>query len=238
MAILKTRRGKIHYKPINLFLGINQINKEIAFQNLNDIAKILRKHNIPLTPCYGTLLGIIRDHDFIEWDEDIDLMVLNEKKDDLLDALWDMKDIGFKFIREDRCDHILTVMREGEYIDFYIMDSISPEIRTDYSINFFFEKHLSNLIEWDFNGLQVMVPKDYDEFLSFLYGDWKTPVRYVPSDLNSGVKNIRKIKQKLKQMLPHNLHFWLLKKYHAKDLERFRKNCKDKGITLKYPIKW
>lgn len=238
MAKLKTRRGLYRYKPVTLYLGINQIKKDVAFQNLTDIAKILRKYNIPLTPWYGTLLGIIREQDFIDWDEDIDLMVLSENKEDLLDALWDMREIGFEFIREDRCSHTLSVIRNGEYIDFYIMDRISPELRTDYGGFFFFEKHIKNLIEWDFKGLKVMVPQDYEELLSFLYGDWHTPKRYIQPNLSSLTKIKRKILQKLKQMLPLKLHFWMLKKYHTKDLDIFLKKCKDKGILLQYPIKW
>ena len=238
MATLKTRRGLYYYKPITLFLGINQINKEMAFENLKDISKVLNKHNIPVAPCFGTLLGIIRDHDFIDWDEDIDLMVLSEDKEELLDAFWDMREIGFEFIRHERCYHTLSVMRNGEYIDFNIMDSISPELRTDYGGGFFFEKQLTDLIKWDFKGLTVMIPKDYEEYLSFMYGDWRTPVRYIKPDLSRVVKLKRKMMHKLKLMLPLPLRFYLTKRYHTKDLEIFKKKCETKGVKLNYPIKW
>lgn len=237
MATLKTRKGLYHYKPVTLYLGINQINKDIAFQNLKDVSIVLEKHNIPLAPCFGTLLGIIRDRDFIEWDEDIDLMVLSENKEELLDAFWDMREIGFDVIRQDRCYHTLSVMRNGEYIDFNIMDRVSPELRTDYGGGFFFEKHLTNLIEWDFKGLKVMIPKDCEEYLDFMYGDWRTPVRYIQPDLSNRVKLKRKVIQKIKQMLPPKLHFWMLKKFHAKDMDKFLRKCEDNGVTLKYPIK-
>lgn len=238
MATLKTRRGLYHYKPVTLFLGINQINKDVAFQNLKDVALVLKKHDIPLAPCFGTLLGIIRDNDFIDWDEDIDLMVMSEDKDKLLDAFWDLREIGFEFIRQDRCYHTLSVMRNGEYIDFNIMDSVSPELRTDYGGAFFFEKHLTDLDEFDFKGIKVMIPKDYDEYLTFMYGDWRTPVRYIPPDLSNGTKVKRKILQKLKQILPLRLRFWMLKKYHAKDMKSFMLKCQKKNIKLRYPIKW
>ncbi len=238
MATLKTRRGTYHYKPVTLYLGINQINKEIAFQNLKDLAAILKKHDIPLIPCFGTLLGIIRDNDFIDWDEDIDLMVKSEDKEELLDALWDLREIGFEFIRQDRCFHTLSVMRNGEYIDFNIMDSVSPELRTDYGGAFFFEKHLTDLVEFDFKGLKVMIPKDYEDYLTFMYGDWRTPVRYIPPDLSKKIKVKRKVLQKLKQLLPFGLRFWMLKKYHTKDKEIFLQKCEKRNIKLQYPIKW
>lgn len=238
MAKLDTRRGPLLYKPLNLFLGINQIKKDIAFLNLKDLAVVLEKHGIPLCPCFGTLLGIIRDNDFIDWDEDIDLMVLSEDKEELLDSFWDLREIGFDVIRQDRCYHTISVMRNGEYIDFNIMDSVSPELRTDYGGGFFFEKHLTDLIEWDFMGLKVMIPKDYEEYLSFMYGDWRTPVRYIQPDLSERTKIRRKLMQKLKRMLPLKLRFWLLRKYHTKDLEKFQMKCKEKGIVLHFPIKW
>ena len=236
MATLKTRKGPYHYKPVNLYLGINQINKEVAFQNLKDVAEVLAKHSIPLVPWYGTLLGIIRDHDFIDWDEDIDLMVLSEDKEELLDAFWDLREIGFEFIRQDYCYHVLSIMRNGEYIDFYIMDKISPEIRTDYGGCFFFEKYLTDLKEYDFKGIKVMIPKEYDECLTFTYGDWTTPIRYIPSDLSKWVKLKRRVRQRLKQMLPLKLRFLMLKKYHSKDLKAFFNKCEEKNIKLNYPV--
>lgn len=238
MAVLKTRRGDYHYKPVTLFLGVNQIKKDIAFQNLKDVAEILNKHNIPVAPCFGTLLGIIRDNDFIDWDEDIDLMVLSENKEKLLDSFWDMREIGFEFIRHERCYHTLSVMRNGEYIDFNIMDSVSPELRTDYGGGFFFEKHLTHLIDWNFKGLTVKIPKDYEECLTFMYGDWRTPVRYIQPNLSLWVKFKRIMMHRAKLMLPLSLRFYLTKRHHTKDLHKFVAKCKTKGIQLNYPIKW
>lgn len=238
MAVLKTRRGDYHYKSVTLFLGVNQIKKDIAFQNLKDVAEILNKHNIPVAPCFGTLLGIIRDNDFIDWDEDIDLMVLSENKEELLDSFWDMREIGFEFIRHERCYHTLSVMRNGEYIDFNIMDSVSPELRTDYGGGFFFEKHLTHLIDWNFKGLTVKIPKDYEEYLTFMYGDWRTPVRYIQPNLSLWVKFKRKMMHRAKLMLPLSLRFYLTKRHHTKDLHKFIAKCKTKGIQLNYPIKW
>ena len=63
---------------------------------------------------------IFLENNFIEWDEDIDLFVLEEDKNKLLNAFWDLKEVGFDLVRVDRCDMLYSVMRNGEYIDFYI----------------------------------------------------------------------------------------------------------------------
>jgi len=34
MASIKTSRGVLHYKPVNIYLAIKQIDREVAFENL------------------------------------------------------------------------------------------------------------------------------------------------------------------------------------------------------------
>ena len=238
MASIQTPRGKLPYKPVNLYLGIKQIDRDIAFENLKVVVRVLRDMGIRVSPAYGTLLGIIREGNFIEWDEDIDLFILSEDKDRFLNALWELKDEGLNLVREERCEHLYSVMRNGEYIDFYIMDNISPEIRTGYGDLFMFEKHLTDLVEWNFRGLTISVPREYEECLEFLYGDWRTPVKYADFNLTRFQIAIANAKTFLKKMLPFSFRFRLLKRYHRKDLNKFLAKCEKKGIQLNYKIKW
>ena len=181
---------------------------------------------------FGTLLGIIRENNFIEWDEDIDLFILSEDKEKLLDSLWTMKEVGLELVREERCGHLYSVMRNGEYIDFYIMDSISPELRTGYGDFFMFEKHLTDLIDYDFKGLTVCVPRQYEECLEFLYGDWRTPVKYANFEMTKAEILEAKVKNNLKKLLPFDLRFKMLQKHHEKDLYKFLAKCDRKGVRL------
>ena len=238
MAYINTSRGKFHYKPVNIYLGIKPIDREIAFENLKIVMRVLRDSGIRVSPAYGTLLGIIREGNFIEWDEDIDLFVLNEDKEKLLDAFWTMKAEGLDLVRVERCDHLYSVMRNGEYIDFYIMDNISPEIRTGYGDLFMFEKYLTDLVDWNFRGLTISVPREYEECLTFLYGDWRTPVKYVDFNLSRMQIAVAKTKTFMKKLLPFPLRFKMLKKHHRKDLDKFLAKCKKKGVKLNYDINW
>lgn len=235
MASIKTPKGRLHYKPKNLYLGIKQIDRDIAFENLGVLLEVLKKNNVLVSPALGTLLGIIRENNFIEWDEDIDLFVLEEDKNKLLNAFWDLKEVGFDLVRVDRCDMLYSVMRNGEYIDFYIMEKLSPEVRGSADI-FMFERHLTELIDWDFRGLTISVPKDYEEFLEFRYGDWRTPVKFANFNLTRGQIFKAKFINWLKNLPPYRIRLWMLKKYHKKDLDKFLERCKKKGITLNYPI--
>ena len=238
MASIKTPRGKLHYKPLNIYLGIKQIDRDKAFENLEIVVRILSKVGVRVSPAYGTLLGIVRENNFIEWDEDIDLFVLKEDKEKLLDAFWDLKDEGFELVRVDRCDYLYSIMRDGEYIDFYIMENISPEVRTSYGEHFVLEKYLTNLIEWDFNGLTIYVPHDYEECLEFIYGDWKTPVKY--ADFEQDKFTILKLKLRtwLKSQLPYSIRFKLQKKHHIPEYNKFLAKCKKRGVNLKCAIKF
>jgi len=36
---------------------------------------------------------------------------------------------------------------------------------------------VTDLVDYDFKGITLKIPRDYDEFLTFQYGDWRTPVK-------------------------------------------------------------
>lgn len=238
MASIKTPCGSMHYKPKNLYLGIKQIDRDVAFENLKVVVRVLHDAGIKVSPAYGTLLGIIRENNFIEWDEDIDLFILSEDKEKLLNAFWRMREEGLELVRVERCDHLYSVMRKGEYIDFYIMDSISPEIRTGYGNLFMFEKYLTDLIDWDFRGVNISIPRQYEECLEFLYGDWRTPVKYANFNQSKAKVFKANFKTFLKKLLPFKIRFKMLKMHHRKDLDKFLVKCEKKGVKLNYKVDW
>lgn len=238
MAKIKTLKGEYYYRPVNLTTHNNTINRDVAFENLKVVVRILKDANVQVSPAFGTLLGIIRENNFIEWDTDIDLFVLGEDKEKLLESLWQMKEEGLELVRVDRCNHLYSVMRNGEYIDFYIMDSISPEIRTNYGDSFVLEKYLSDLIDWDFRGLSISVPREYEQCLEFFYGDWRTPVKYYKSKHKFSYKAKKYFLFYLKQKLPYKLQFWLLKRRHRKDLDKFLAKCNKRNVNLQYKINY
>lgn len=238
MASIKTPRGILYYKPKSIYWGIKQINRDLAFDNLAIVVNVLDRYNIRVSPAYGTLLGIIRENNFIEWDEDIDLFILKEDKEKLLNAFWDLREKGFNLIRVDRCGYLYSIIRNGEYIDFYIMENISPEVRTSFGEHFVLDKYLTDLIEWDFKGIKIYVPKQYEECLEFIYGDWRTPVKY--ADFEQSEFKILKLKMwnKIKTFLPLTIRFKLQKKHHMPDYFKFLSKCKKRGVELKYKIEF
>ena len=70
MPSVMTSHGAIRYKTIPLFPGVKRIDKEIAFENLCLLKSILDANGIKFQLAFGTLLGVVREHDFIDHDED------------------------------------------------------------------------------------------------------------------------------------------------------------------------
>ena len=231
MAIIHTAKGPFCFKPQIVYLGIKQIDKKIAFENLKVVAEIMNGHNLNWGPVLGTLLGIVRDNDFITWDEDIDLYVLEEDKEKFLTLLFKFQKAGFDVIRYWRCG-LLSIKRNGEYIDFYFAKKIADNIRCTNGDVFYFEKYFQDTITWDFKGIKFNIPKDYEEYLEFRYGDWRTPVQYCDFNMSAYKKWKLIITLYIKNNIPDFLYYPLFRYHHQQHLDKFKSKCKTKGIAL------
>ena len=232
MAKIRTPEGWFHYDRKYLFLGIKRINKDIAFDNLKLFLSIFEQARIKTGPVYGSLLGIVRDNDFITWDEDIDLFILKEDEDKLRSSLRILKENGFFLVRYERIG-LYSFMRNGEYIDIYVMTAIGGGLRESGGY-FFFEKDFTDTISYDFKGLTIDIPREYEQHLEFNYGDWRTPVQYADFNLSGVQKSISKVKTFIKNNLPDFLFYPMLRRHHRKDLEDFIEKCESKGIQLDF----
>lgn len=161
--------------------------RELAINIIKNFSKLAMRDNIVLYLDFGTLLGIVRDGNIIEWDDDIDFSISNTDKD-LIDS-WLRKNLDnfnlpVKIIIE-------KIKEVGYSIGFNNQDSnyknfqISLSFRENENENSIHlpskgmwyapKKHFENFEIISFMGEEVFVPYDYKNYLTFLYGDWKIP---------------------------------------------------------------
>lgn len=173
------------------------MDKIKAINNLKDAIECLDKHNFTNFIIDGTLLGAIREGDFIEHDTDIDLGVFMDEWtiDKLGDFLKDMMRAGFILYHSfgKFGEHFeLAWYRDGIKVDFFFYYKVGDKIRFNAFLNGgrtlpddiltyeydaqYFIKDL--LWEEKFNGFKVRTPRFPKQILEQKYGkDWETPTK-------------------------------------------------------------
>jgi phosphorylcholine metabolism protein LicD len=181
MNEIKTSKGMYRYKELLFINGTKKINKEISKNNLLALKKCFDDNNLNFGLIYGTLLGAVREKDFIEHDEDTDIFILDENKSLLFDSLFDLRNIGLEVGR--LTPSLLSLIKDGEYIDIYFYKIKNNYIREceGYEIKSYMLEELEN---YNFLGENFKVPKNPEKMLEILYGkNWKIP------DINAKATN-------------------------------------------------
>jgi len=169
------------------------MNQEIILKTVVDV---LNKHNIKYILGWGTLLGVVRDNDFLEWEpEDIDLAVFkpfwNEYPlyenfvKDIYDAGLEIKDASYNY---------LCIWDGKIHLDLHWMEKDSENYL---SVKVTGEKQI---FAKD-SILPIQIHKGYyypalpSSVLRQLYGeDWRSPKPYDHTHLNTQkINNHKKI---------------------------------------------
>ena len=161
---------------------VRQINKKEYEKDLIDIKEILDREKITFWLVFGTLLGAVRENDFLDWDDNINIAVYEE---DLLPKLETLKEkfisCGFvfrKMVKERGTKLNLYRHKHKSGIEGLFLNPLYYKNKYRFSNKFkhprkYFEKY--GIIK--FKGEIFRVPTPVHEYLSFLYKDWKTPIK-------------------------------------------------------------
>ncbi len=205
---INTPKGIYRYKFVPLCASKKKIDKGIAKENLLLFKKIAENNNLKFSLAFGTMLGAIREQDFIDHDDDIDLWIGSEQKDLFFTMLFELREYGFELARYHR-GGLASIMRKGENIDIYILYPIGEGLRAYYG-NPMPEKYWVDLSKYKFQGELFSGSLNSEESMIFFYGEnWRIPVVYGNYELSFYEKWISLIKEYAIGYIPDFLFFTL-----------------------------
>lgn len=230
MASLKTSKGLLEYNRHLLYFGNKTINREVMLDNLRVLSIYLDKIDINWGPAFGTLIGIIRNDDFLPWAPVFNLYILKEDEERFKDVLWLLQDSNFELVRYERRG-LYYLRRNNEFFKVFVLHKISSDVRHTGGTDFIHEKYLQNTVKWNFEDIYLNVPEELDEYLTFQYGDWVTPVQK-KTNLTKIQQWKHWVKMWTQDHLPDSLYYEWLRWHRQKDFSRFKSLCKQKGCPL------
>jgi len=197
---IKTSRGIYTYQPVMLYYGRKLIDIQVSKQNLLDVKQLLDVNRVPFGIIYGTLLGAVREQNFLAHDDDVDTFILDENREKLLALLFEFRKIGFEVARYE--GDVLSIIRNDDYIDIYVFrkNIFGNRVCNGDSLN---SKYLETFDRIDFLGAQFNTPKNYISFLEKAYGrNWRIPKKNSPAEVKGRLAKIVKL---VKRFLPARL---------------------------------
>lgn len=231
MAHIKTSKGYLEYTNHLLDFGAKILNPQVMLENLKILSIYLDKIDINWGPAFGTLIGVVRNDDFQPWKPVFDIYILKEDEERFKDILWLLKEVGFRLERYERRGRYYLA-RKGEYIKIFVLTKVCSDVRHTGSSDFIHEKYIQNTVKWDFKGVQLNVPVEVDEYLTFQYGDWIVPKQTVVYSTNIFVRYWHWAQTWIQDHLPDNWYYKWILNHRKKDFNQFKNQCEKAGIPL------
>jgi len=171
--------------------------QKFGTQILSDLHTILLLNNIKYHLDFGSLLGVVREHDFIKHDDDIDLTIVDQNPNPVSILTVLLKN-GFGFIHAMMVKGRIvefSVQKHNLSVDFFFYMPVdrlgkvgvcdvyfdpkvkypSPDLN-NYRIWYFPDDTKTQIVK--FKDIDVCIPEKPEEVLEFEYGPgWKTPIK-------------------------------------------------------------
>ena len=175
----------------------NWIDTALAKEGLEKLSAVLQKADVEFWLDCGTLLGAVREKNFIEYDYDTDLSMKISDVDKVLSLREELKSQG-----------ILMELQKHNNVESMFVFFYTTRIKIDlyiwHKIEMIYRKPLwyergGNVNEWIiaevdskfydsldkilFLGKEYLIPSNVRQYLTLLYDNWETP-RVGPSAFN------------------------------------------------------
>jgi len=181
------------------------INNELKMKDLKDVMSVFKSHKVRAFLSYGAVLGAVREKDFIQWDDDIDIDVVDtisfETRKSIGATLGDLgfiaQMISFNVLGrmeltaiglQGECRYdgdgetgIIVCTRNFPFSIFFYKEEgddfvCTPKVgamKLISNLKKFYEKPASVKLHKE----TFITPGPLPEYLTYMYGDWKTPQR-------------------------------------------------------------
>lgn len=215
--ILHTLPRKTRYtNPEKVKRTVHLTGKNLVLTKniLKNVTAILEKHGIRYWLDFGTLLGIIRQGELLPWDEDADICIHGDdlNKFNAIKRKFPLRyRMSYRYDYSNRLPGKLRVVKikywYKKYFRLFNIRELHLDVFIKYKIDDYYywigsnalkrvkaqyHDHLDTII-WD--NQKFFIPSDVDNYLTDLFGDWKTPVQNYDSSLDDRAiydYNIRK----------------------------------------------
>jgi|UniRef100_A0A6C0ISV8 hypothetical protein len=173
----------------NVYAQPKYIKKDIL-HGLKVMDKIFNSHNIYYTIGYGTLLGAVRHHDMIEWDDDADIHILKEDIDKIMSLKDEFLKYGITLAKEWKLLKLYFNDKKYPFIDLFPIHNEGGKTKRCIPTNYSNPKKCTQIFErwWTswygfpynwliqrkklkFGNLNLWAPSNYLELLKFWYGN-------------------------------------------------------------------
>lgn len=168
-------------------------NEAIALKMLKDVTDLLDINNIEYWLEGGTLLGVIRENRLLPWDNDLDISIKEKDANKLIHVVKKLNyRVRFREFEKDDAPFKKGIKRlikisNKKFIFFKGEVTLDIFIKFEKENEFFWQVgtkkksvpayFYKELIKYNFNSKEYLVPQLYEEYLTHRYGDWKTPVK-------------------------------------------------------------
>ena len=174
-------------------------NLRVSMKLLHDATTVLERAGIPYWLEGGTLLGVVREQRLLPWDTDMDISLDKRHQWRLIRCLWRLALQGYRVtVKNYRQD--VGPFRRRELRIVKIRNYVRFLKKGDAVLDVFLKKQVDDRFYWTvgdkkpvlkytpaafytalttvpFNGKEYGAPQDTAGYLTYRYGDWRTPVK-------------------------------------------------------------